>query len=59
MRSQSHEQFVMSSEVEPSRYVAFELCHGIESLASPRRLTGLLCSLDFARNDRYEMQRPH
>jgi hypothetical protein len=34
MRSQSHEQFVMSSEVEPSRYVAFELCHGIESLVS-------------------------
>ena len=32
---------------------------GIESLASPRKLSELRCSLDFVRNDRYEMLRPH
>jgi len=49
----------MSSEVETSRHVAIELCSGIESLASHRKLSGLRCILDFARNDRYEMLRPH
>ncbi len=34
----------MSSEVETSRRVAFELCHGIESLASPRKLSGLVAA---------------
>jgi len=49
----------MSSEVETSRDVTFELSYGIESLASPRKLSGLRCSLDFARNDAYEMQTAH
>jgi hypothetical protein len=43
----------MSSEVETSREVILGLCHGIESLASPRKDSGLRCSLDFARNDLY------
>ena len=44
----------MSSEVETSRQVSIRLCHGMESLASSRKLSGLRCSLDFARNDLYE-----
>jgi hypothetical protein len=43
----------MSSEVETSREGTLESCHGMESLASPRKLSGLRCSLDFARNDVY------
>jgi len=49
----------MSSAVETSRDVTAEFGHGIESLASPRTLSRLRCSLDFARNDRYEMLRAH
>jgi len=68
MRSQSHEQFVMSSEVETSRHVPVSCAMGFDSLISrslslrpSRPCRGLPGSsiLDFARNDRYEMLRPH
>jgi len=32
--------------------VTLKWCYGMESVASPRKLSGLRCSLDFARNDR-------
>jgi hypothetical protein len=48
----------MSSAVETSRDVTVEPGHGVESLA-PRKMSGLRCSLDFVRNGRYEMLRPH
>ena len=41
--------------LEISREVSCELGHGMESLASPRKLSGLRCSLDSARNDGYEI----
>ena len=33
-------------------------CYGMESLTSPRKLSGLRCSLDFARNDRLIIAAP-
>src|SRR5947207_11082355 len=44
-----------SGEVEISRELGCELGHGIESLTSPRKHSGLRCSLDSARNDSYDM----
>jgi lipid-A-disaccharide synthase-like uncharacterized protein len=32
--------------------VTLKWCYGMESVVSPRKLSGLRCSLDFARNDR-------
>ena len=57
MRSQSHEQFVMSSEVATSRHVPVSCAAGWK--AWPRSLRLLRCSLDFVWNDRYEMLRPN
>ncbi len=31
--------------------ITYRFRDGMESLASPRKLSGLRCSLDFARND--------
>jgi hypothetical protein len=49
----------MSSEVETSREATRELGHGMESLASPRMVSGLRCSLDSARNDIYAARLTH
>jgi hypothetical protein len=42
---------VILSGVEGSRRIIFRFRHEIENLASPRMVSGLRCSLDFARND--------